>query len=78
MAEDYNFTIFKSGYHYGDKHCQMFLNYGYGNHPESFSIVLKKGNFTLIHNLTKDEKLSFVKSVFNKLTEDEKKVLLNQ
>lgn len=67
----YDYTIFKSGYWYGGYQCQMFLNHGYGEYKDSFSILLKKGKFSQIHNLTSDEKLSFCRAIIGKLTTDE-------
>lgn len=67
----YDYTIFKSGYWHGGYQCQMFLNYGYGDYKDSFSVLLIKGKFKQIHNLTQDEKLSFARAIISKLTNDE-------
>lgn len=67
----YDYTIFKSGYWHGGYQCQLFLNYGYGQYPDSYSLILKKGKFSQVHNLTKDEKLGFAKAILSKLSSDE-------
>lgn len=69
------YTIFKSSYFYGKKQCMLFINHGYGGH-NTFSIVLKQGNYSNIHNLVDDESVSFVKNLFNKLTPEQKKKVL--
>jgi hypothetical protein len=68
--EKYSNTIFKSSYWYGKILCQLFVNYNVGGH-QSYSLVMKKGNMTLIHNIDKDNKMSFIKNVLRQLSKDE-------
>jgi hypothetical protein len=77
VTEKYNNTIFKSAYWYGKKPCHMFVNYNVGGH-QSFSFILKTGPISLIHNLKKDDKLSFVRNVLAQLSKDELELVLKQ
>lgn len=67
---DYENTIFKSAYWYAGFPIQLFVNHGVGGH-DSFSFLIKKGKFTQIHNLTKDEKVPFVKAILSKMSSAE-------
>lgn len=75
MTEEYKNTIFKSAYYYNKQPCFLFVNYGVGGH-ESFSFIAKKANFTLVHNLTKDEKIPLLKNMLAKLTPEELKLVI--
>lgn len=63
-------TIYKSAYFYGKKPCHMFMNYNVGGHG-SYSIVLKSGPITVIHNIAKDQKLNFARAVLKQLSKEE-------
>lgn len=75
VARTYDNTIFKSSYWYNKYLCQMFFNFGVGGH-NSFSVIVKKGKTTLVHNLVADEKLNFVRAVLSKLTPEELAIVL--
>lgn len=83
MVEDYKETIFKSSYWRESKLNQMFLNYGYNGY-KTFSIMFlrqtdnRQKPFVLIHNLTEDEKIPFVKSILRQLSEEEKLQLFKE
>ncbi len=69
-VDKYESTIYKSGYWYGGTHIQLFVNYDVGGHG-SYSFLIKRGNTTLISNLTKDEKLGIIRALLSKCSEEE-------
>lgn len=70
-------TIYKHSYWFGKTLCQFFLNFGYGGY-KSYSLVVKKGNQTLIHNISVDEKLVFARQVLSRLTPEELAIVLKK
>ena len=67
---NYDNTIFKSSYYYGNTLHQLFINYGYANKP-TFSFVMMRAKSSFIHNTTEDEIVPMLKNMVSKLSNEQ-------
>lgn len=69
-------TIFKSAYMYEDKLMLLFLNFR--KVTQSFSFIIKKGQWSFVFNTRDFEKHSFAKAVMRQLTVEERHKVISE
>lgn len=68
VEKKYAETVFKSAYYHGQHMLNFFLNFNAKQNPNAFSIIIRKGKFNSVYNLTEAETVSYVRSILGSVS----------